>query len=138
MNLPTIFLVLLLFDQFDNVVILSYLKLDQHAAYRLSRFLVHLCVSVLLVVENSAVQQVVKQHLVVQQVVQLGQRKFSLNHCAHTVVHILNQAGLAESESTLVANIVDVVICLGVLTVGPADLNVEFVSNRLELGLLFA
>jgi hypothetical protein len=75
---------------------------------------------------------------VAQQVVQFGHRKFSLNHCAHTVVHILDQAGLAKSKSTLVANIVDVVICLGVLTVGAADLNVEFVSNRLELGLLFA
>jgi hypothetical protein len=50
----------------------------------------------------------------------------------------LNQAGLAEAESTLVADVVDVVICLRVLTVGPADLNVESVSDLLELSLLFA
>lgn len=74
----------------------------------------------------------------VQQVVYVGHRNFSLNHCAHTAVHILNQAGLAEAESTLVADVVDVVICLRVLTVGPADLNVESVSDLLELSLLFA
>jgi hypothetical protein len=50
----------------------------------------------------------------------------------------LNQAGLAEAKSTLVADVVDVVICFSVLTVGPADLNVVFVSDRLELCFLLA
>ena len=74
----------------------------------------------------------------VQQVFQVSHRNFSFNHCAHTIVHILNQAGLAEAKSTLVADVVDVVICFSVLTVGPADLNVEFVSDRLELCFLLA
>jgi len=48
----------------------------------------------------------------------------------------LNKVDLRAAESTEVGNIVDVVISLGVLTVGTSDLNIVLVSDSLELILL--
>jgi hypothetical protein len=50
----------------------------------------------------------------------------------------LNKRSLAETKTSLVGDVVDVVVCLGVLTVGTSDLDVEFVSDSLELSFLFS
>lgn len=56
-------------------------------------------------------------------------------HGFDTVVHILHQSHLGSAESSLVRDIVNVVVGLSVLSMGSADLHMESVSNSLEFSL---
>ena len=58
---------------------------------------------------------------------------FSFNHSFDTVVHILYELCLASAESSLVTNVIDVVVSLSVLAVRSSDLDEESVCNLLEL-----
>jgi len=62
----------------------------------------------------------------------------SLDHRLHTVVHVLDKILLGAAESSSVGDVVDVVVSLGVLTVGTADLNVVLVSDSLEVSLVLS
>ena len=67
-----------------------------------------------------------------------GQFFLPLDHCFDSVVHVLHQVYFRPSQPPFVGDVVDMVVGLCVLSVGPADLNVELISNCLELGLLLA
>jgi len=56
------------------------------------------------------------------------------DHFDDTVVHVLDKFDLAETETTLVGNVVGTVVGLSVLTVSTADLDVVLVGDSLELG----
>jgi hypothetical protein len=56
----------------------------------------------------------------------------SIDHSLDTVVHVLNELDLGETKTALVADVVNVVVGLGVLTVSTTDLNVVPVGNLLE------
>ena len=56
------------------------------------------------------------------------------NHCLNTVVHVLDKINFGSSESSLVGDVVDVVCRLGVFSMDSSDLNVELVSDLLEVG----
>ncbi len=57
----------------------------------------------------------------------------SLDHGLDTIVHVLDQLALGAAESALVRDIESAVIGLGVLSMDASDLDVELVSNCLEL-----
>lgn len=57
---------------------------------------------------------------------------FLFNHGLDTIIHVLNKLSFASSESSLVGDIVNVVISFGVLTVGTSDLHVVLVCYCLE------
>jgi len=61
-----------------------------------------------------------------------------VNHSLNSVVHVLHEGNFGATESSLVRDVVDVVVSFGVLTVGTADLHVEFVSDRLKEVFVFA
>lgn len=61
-----------------------------------------------------------------------------VDHSLDTVVHILDEVDFGAAESADVGDIVDVVVGLGVLTVGTSDLHVVLISDSLELLLLVA
>jgi len=63
----------------------------------------------------------------------LAQFMFSLDHCLHTVVHILHKGNLAHAKSSLVRNVIDVIVSLGMFTVSTSDLHMEFVCDSLKL-----
>ena len=58
---------------------------------------------------------------------------FSSNHSFNTIVHIMNQIFFTSTESPSVGNIENTIVSFGVFTVDSSDLNVEFVSNFVEL-----
>jgi hypothetical protein len=57
---------------------------------------------------------------------------FLINHGLNSVVHVLNKLCLASAESSLVRNIIDMIVSLGMLSVGTSNLDVIFVCNGLE------
>lgn len=66
----------------------------------------------------------------------LGTKFFLFSdHSFDTIVHILDEILLRPTESTLVGDVVDVVVSFSVLTVGTSDLNVEMIGNLLEFYL---
>ncbi len=67
-----------------------------------------------------------------------SERLLLLDHSLDTVVHVLNKVDLRAAKSAKVGDIVDVVVGLGVLSVGTSDLDVVLVSDGLELLLFIA
>ncbi len=61
-----------------------------------------------------------------------------LDHSLDTIVHVLNKVDFRAAKSAKVGDIVDVVVGLGVLSVGTSDLDVVLVSDGLELLLSLA
>ena len=55
-----------------------------------------------------------------------------------TVDHVLDEGCFSIPESSLVRDIVGSVIGLRVLSMDSSDLNVEFIGNGVELGLVFS
>lgn len=55
------------------------------------------------------------------------------DHGLDTVVHVLNELTLRAAKSALVGDVEGAIIGLGVLTMDASDLDVELVSNLLEL-----
>ena len=66
-----------------------------------------------------------------------SQRFFSVDHRFYSVVHILYELSLATSESSLVGDVVDVVICFCMLAVCTTNLDEVLVSYLLESVFLF-
>ena len=62
-----------------------------------------------------------------------SERLLSLDHGLDTVVHVLDKLALGAAESALVRDIEGAIIGLGVLAVDASDLDVELVSDFLEL-----
>ena len=60
----------------------------------------------------------------------------SLDEGLDTVNHVLNKVLLGSTQSSLVGDIEDSVVGLGVLSVDTSDLDIVFVGNGLELFLL--
>jgi len=58
------------------------------------------------------------------------------DHGLNAIVHVLDEVDLRSAESSLVRYVVDVVGGLRVLSVDASDLDMELVSNLLELSLL--
>ena len=58
------------------------------------------------------------------------------NHSLNSVVHVLHESNFRSSESTSVGDVIDVVVSLGVFSMGSTDLDVVLVCNRLEFVLL--
>ena len=65
-----------------------------------------------------------------------GKSLFGINHSFDTVVHVLNEVNFRAAESSLVGNVIDVVVSLSVLAMSSTNLDVVFVGNSLELILL--
>jgi len=61
---------------------------------------------------------------------------FFIDHSFHTVIHILYEINFRTTESSLVGDIINVVISLCVLSVGTSNLDMELVSNSLEIGFM--
>ena len=61
---------------------------------------------------------------------------FSSNHSSNTIVHVLHKSNFRSSESTSVRDIINVVVGLGVFSMGSTDLDVVLVCNCLEFVLL--
>jgi len=57
---------------------------------------------------------------------------FSLNQGFDTIIHVLNEFSLGSSKSSLVRDIVDTIIGLGVFTVNTSNLDIVLVSNSVE------
>ena len=57
------------------------------------------------------------------------------NHSFNSVVHVLDESNLRSSESTSVGDVIDVVVSLGVFSMGSTDLDVVLVCNCLEFVL---
>ena len=62
----------------------------------------------------------------------------SLNHGLDTIVHVLDEVDLRAAESSQVGDVVNVVVSLGVLTMGTSDLDMVLCGDSLELVLLVA
>ena len=62
---------------------------------------------------------------------------FDIDKGMNTVDHVLNEFFLGFSESSSVGNIENSIIGLGVLSVDTSDLDLVFVSDLMELLLLF-
>jgi hypothetical protein len=65
-----------------------------------------------------------------------SKRLFLLDHGLDAVVHVLNQLDRASAESSLVGDVVDVVVGLSMLSMGTSDLDMILVSDCLEIFLL--
>jgi len=61
---------------------------------------------------------------------------FLLHECLNTVDHVLDELFLGLSKSSLVGNVEDSVIGLGVLTMDTSNLNLISISNLIENFLL--
>ena len=57
----------------------------------------------------------------------------SFNHSFHTVVHILDKLNFRKAKASLVWDVIDMVGRFGVFAVDASDLNLEAVSDGLEL-----
>ena len=70
--------------------------------------------------------------------VSLGDGVFSFNQSLDTVDHVLDEGSFSLTESSLVRDIVGTIIRLRVLSVDSSDLDVELISNLVELILLLS
>ena len=66
------------------------------------------------------------------------QRFLLFDHGLDTVVHILDEIDFGATKSTLVRDIIDVVISFRMLTMGTSDLDIVLISDSLEFRLLEA
>ncbi len=65
-----------------------------------------------------------------------SERKLFLDHCLHTVVHILYEGDFWKTKTALIWDVVNMIIRLRVLTMDASNLHMELVCDRLELLLL--
>ena len=61
---------------------------------------------------------------------------FFVDHSFYTIIHILHEIDFRTTESPLVRDVINVVISLCVLSVGTSNLDMELVSNSLEIGFM--
>lgn len=61
-----------------------------------------------------------------------------INHGFHSVIHVLNKSNFRTAKTTLVRNVINMVVGFSVFSVSTADLHVILVGNGLELRLLLA
>jgi len=61
-----------------------------------------------------------------------GKTLLGFDHGLDTIVHILYEVSLRSTETSLVGDVEDTIISLSVLTVNASNLDVVFVSNRVE------
>merc|ERR1711990_326844 len=58
---------------------------------------------------------------------------FSCDEGTYSIIHVLDELNLISSESSLIGNVEDSVISLGVLSVDTSDLYEELISDGIEL-----
>ena len=56
-----------------------------------------------------------------------------LNHCLDTIIHVFDKLNFTSAKSSLVRNVVDVIVCLSMLSMSTSDLHIVLICNSLEI-----